>query len=166
MDIKIIRSDHRRRTISGRMVDGCFVVQAPAAMSDAELQPIVEKLRLRWQKRHARQELDDRDLERRARELNAHYFGGTLTWQSIVWVTNQERRWGSCTPAAGTIRISHRLATVPTWVSDYVIVHEMAHLLEANHGPAFWKHVNRYERTERARGYLLALGGDQQEDDM
>ena len=37
-------------------------------------------------------------------------------------------------------------------------MHELAHLIEANHGPRFWKVVNRYPRTERARGYLMAIG--------
>ena len=158
MNVKIIRSKKRKKTVSARMVDGEFVVQAPANMSDAELQPIIEKLQTRLQKRQAKETLDDKALHRRAQELNRQYFGGKLTWESIKWVTNQNSRFGSCTPTNGTIRLSHRLATMPTFVRDYVIVHELAHLLEANHGPKFWKLVNRYPRTERARGYLMAVG--------
>jgi predicted metal-dependent hydrolase len=158
MNVKIIRSKKRKKTVSARMVDGEFVVQAPANMSDAELQPIIDKLQTRLQKRQAKETLDDKALHRRAQELNRQYFGGKLTWESIKWVTNQNSRFGSCTPTNGTIRLSHRLANMPTFVRDYVIVHELAHLLEANHGPKFWKLVNRYPRTERARGYLMAVG--------
>ena len=158
MNVKIIRSKKRKKTVSARMVDGEFVVQAPANMSDAELQPIIEKLQTRLQKRQAKETLDDKALHRRAQELNRQYFGGKLKWRSIKWVTNQNSRFGSCTPTNGTIRLSHRLATMPTFVRDYVIVHELAHLLEANHGPKFWKLVNRYPKTERARGYLMAVG--------
>ncbi len=81
-----------------------------------------------------------------------------MKWQSIRWVTNQNSRLGSCTPSDGTIRISHRLGKAPAFVRDYVIVHELAHLLEANHGPNFWKLVYRFPKTERARGYLMAMG--------
>ena len=80
-------------------------------------------------------------------------------------MTNQNKsRIGSCTPANGAIRLSHRLAAMPAFVRDYVIVHELAHLLEANHGPRFWKLVNRYPKTERARGYLMAVGLEELED--
>ncbi len=158
MNIKIIRSKKRTKTVSARVVEGEFVVQAPASMSEAELQPIIDKLRQRWQKRKARAELDDQALHRRALELNRQYFGGKLKWDSIKWVANQNSRFGSCTPTNGTIRLSHRLATMPAFVRDYVIVHELAHLVEANHGSKFWKLVNRYPKTERARGYLMAVG--------
>lgn len=158
MEVKIIRSKKRRKTISAREVGGYFVVQAPASMSDAELQPVIERLQKRWQKRQTKETLDDQALQRRAQELNRQYFQGKLKWQSIRWVTNQNSRAGSCTPATGTIRLSHRLATMPTFVRDYVIVHELAHLVEANHGPKFWQLVNRYPKSERARGYLMAIG--------
>jgi predicted metal-dependent hydrolase len=158
MNIKIVRSKKRKKTISAQEVDGEFVVRAPAGMSDAELQPIIDKLQKRWQKRQAKETLDDQALHRRAQELNRQYFKGKLSWKSIKWVTNQNSRFGSCTPVNGTIRLSHRLATMPAFVRDYVIVHELAHLVEANHGPKFWKLVNRYPKTERARGYLMAVG--------
>lgn len=164
MEVKIIRSQKRKKTISARVVENIFVVQAPAQISDAELQPIIDKLRRRWEKRQTKETLDDQTLQRRAQELNRQYFGGKLKWNSIRWVTNQNNRMGSCTPANGAIRISHRLATMPSFVRDYVIVHELAHLLEANHSPKFWKLVNRYPRMERARGYLMAVGWEEMEE--
>jgi len=72
----------------------------------------------------------------------------------VRWVDNQGSRWGSCTPIDATIRLSSRLRGMPTWVIDYVLVHELAHLLVPGHGPAFWAEVGRYPRSERARGYL------------
>jgi len=101
--------------------------------------------------------LSDADLEERARRLNRTLFGGELTWQSIRWVTNQGHRDGSCTPAEGTIRVSDRMQGVPSWVLDYVLVHELAHLLEPNHSEAFWALVRRYPLAERARGFLLGM---------
>lgn len=158
MDVKIIRSKKRVKTVSARLVDGVLVVRAPARLGDVELQPLVERLKQRVMKQEAKKSLDDALLQRRAQALNRRYFGGKLKWQSIRWVTNQNRRVGSCTPANGTIRISHRLNEMPTFVRDYVIVHELAHLMEANHSAKFWKLVNRYPKTERARGYLMAVG--------
>ncbi len=164
MDVKIIRSKKRVKTVSARMVDGVFVVRAPAHLSKAELQPIIERLKTRQEKRAAKRTLDDTVLERRATELNKRYFDGKLKWLSIRWVTNQNTINGSCTPCNGTIRLSHRLNDMPAFVRDYVIMHELAHLKEANHGPRFWKLVNRYPKTERARGYLMAVGMERVEE--
>jgi predicted metal-dependent hydrolase len=159
--LRVIRSKRRRATVSARLVEADTVLEvlAPASMSDAELAPIVEKLQSRVL-RHVekRNTADDSDLTRRAGELNRQYFGGKLRWQEVRYVTNQQRRFGSCTPATGEIRISHRVAALPGWVRDYVVLHELAHLVEANHGRRFWKLVERYPKTERARGYLMALG--------
>jgi hypothetical protein len=158
MEIKIVRSKNRTKTVSARAVDGVFVVQAPARMSDVELEPVIRQLYTRWEKREQKKGLDDELLGRRAQELNRQYFGGRLRWQSIRWVANQNTRHGSCTPTQGTIRISHKVGQMPAFVRDYVIVHELAHLIEPNHGPRFWALVNQYPKTERARGYLMAVG--------
>ncbi|MDQ3947227.1 MAG: M48 family metallopeptidase, partial [Actinomycetota bacterium] len=74
--------------------------------------------------------------------------------RSIRFVDNQELRWGSCTPTDGSVRISSKVATEPAWVLDYVIVHELAHLVVAGHGRRFWEIVARYPKAERARGWL------------
>ena len=52
------------------------------------------------------------------------------------WVDNQQSRWGSCTPSDRSIRLSSRLQGMPAWVVDYVLVHELAHLLEPGHDAA------------------------------
>ena len=155
--IEIRRSQRRQRTINASLENGVLVIQAPARLTDEELAPVIEKLRYRLSQKLKPAPQSDADLEARARELNEAYFEGRLRWESIRYVTNQQKRYGSCKPTRGTIRLSHRLATMPAWVRDYVIVHELAHLEESNHGPAFWALVNRYPLTERARGYLMAL---------
>jgi predicted metal-dependent hydrolase len=165
--IRITRSDRRQKTITARLIDGGTILEvlAPQSATDAELAPIIEKLQKRLLAHKARAETaDDATLARRAAELNRQYFGGKLRWREVRYVTNQQHRYGSCTPSTGMIRISHRVAAMPAWVRDYVIIHELAHLAEANHGPRFWKLVNHYPKTERARGYLMALGLEGEED--
>ncbi|MBU4134175.1 M48 family metallopeptidase, partial [bacterium] len=68
------------------------------------------------------------------------------------------KKYGCCNFRTKTIRISHILAEMPEWVRDYVVVHEMAHLIEPNHSKAFWDIAHRYKLAERARGYLMAKG--------
>ena len=156
--VEVIRSHRRHKSVSAELKGGVIVVRAPAAMSDEELAPVIDKLRQRLQRRLKPVAQTDEALEKRAGELNRQYFGGKLRWRSIRYVKNQNKRFGSCTPSRGTIRLSQRLATMPPWVRDYVIVHELAHLQEANHSVRFWQLVNRYPLTERARGYLMAAG--------
>ncbi len=166
MKIKVIRSARRRKTISARMEGDVMVVRAPQHISEAELNEAIENLKARIQRRQQARELSNADLETRAQELNRRYFGGKLRWNSIRWVTNQQKRYGSCTPSQGSIRISHRVGQMPRFVQDYVLMHELAHLVEGNHGPRFWALVNRYPRTERARGYLMATGLESLEEDV
>jgi predicted metal-dependent hydrolase len=112
----------------------------------------------RMSERRRRDRLNDGDdLHRRAAQLADSYVDGVRPTE-ISWVTNQRSRWGSCCPEDGTIRLSLALASYPAWVRDYVIVHELAHLVVADHSDAFWQIVNRYPLTERARGFLIAKG--------
>ena len=136
------------------------ILRVPAAISEAELRRVKEDILAQLAKKRRRIPASDEDLDNRAKSLNRRYFGGELRWESIRWVTNQNKRVGSCTPERGTIRISHRLAQMPVFVLEYVIVHELAHLVEANHSARFRGLVDRYPRAERARGYLMAVGAE------
>ncbi|MGI6368071.1 MAG: M48 family metallopeptidase [Anaerolineae bacterium] len=167
MQVRVIRSARRIKTVSARLVRSDLLeVRAPAAMSDAELEPIIAELWQRAQRRRGQQQAfrSDQGLQRRAEQLNARYFGGRLQWQSIRYVPNGSRMLGSCTPANGTLRIAERLAHAPQFVLDYVIIHELAHLIEANHSPRFWELVYRFKMAERARGFLMAWGLEGDED--
>lgn len=159
--VRVIRSARRKRTVSARLVNWYTLeVRAPADIAEDELQRIIARFRATARRRRDKMRAfaSDEDLQRRAERLNEALYEGAARWRSIRYVSNQNTRWGSCSPGRGTIRISHRLATVPSFVLDYVIAHELAHLLEPGHTPAFWKLVYRYPRAERAIGYLMALG--------
>ena len=153
--VQIIRSARRRRTAAARQVDGVIEVRVPAGLSAAEEARMVETLVQRIARRRAGRHID---LPARADRLARRH--ALPRPARIEWVDNQAQRWGSCTPATETIRLSRRLAGFPEWVLDYVIVHELAHLLVGGHSPAFWELVNRYPLTERARGFLIAKGLD------
>jgi predicted metal-dependent hydrolase len=166
LSVELIRSARRRRTISARLDGTRLIVQVPTGLSAAEEWAWAEKLGGRILASRKRRELHtDQELADRARALSARYFDGKLQFTDCRYVANQQHRFGSCTPSRGTIRISDRVATFPVWVRDAVLVHELAHLAEANHSARFWKLANRYPLMERARGYLMALGlGDDSED--
>ncbi len=153
--VEVRRSARRRRTVSAyRGDDGTIVVLLPAHMSGVEEQEWVEAMVARVQRSERRREPSDADLERRAALLSERYLEGLARPETVKWVPNQDQRWGSCTPADGAIRLSERLRGMPAWVVDYVLLHELAHLLESGHTPTFWRLVERYPRAERARGFL------------
>jgi predicted metal-dependent hydrolase len=151
--VEVRRSPRRRKTVSAYRQDGRIVVLIPARCSKAEERRWVETMVARLQSPRRRQRTDA-DLDTRARGLSRKHFGGKAEPTSVAWSDAQGRRWGSCTIATGAIRISSRLRGFPPYVLDYVLVHELAHLLVADHSSAFWELVARYPLAERARGFL------------
>ncbi|MFN2462319.1 MAG: M48 family metallopeptidase [Candidatus Dormibacteria bacterium] len=154
----MIRSTRRRRTISARRRGEVIEVTVPAGMRASEEAVWVEKMRNRILRAERRP--GDEDLQRRAEALSRRHFSGELKASSVRWSEQQNARWGSCTVDTGAIRLSSRMQGFPAWVVDYVLVHELAHLRYNGHGPRFWSLVKRYPLTERARGYLIAKGGE------
>jgi len=153
-DVEVRRSRRRRRTVSAYREDGRTVVLIPARFTRAEEQQWVTTMLERLARGERRRRPSDDQLAARASDLSRRHLGGLARPTSIRWVTNQSSRWGSCTPADGTIRISMRVKGMPVYVLDYVIVHELAHLLAPGHGREFWSLLEGYPKLERARGYL------------
>lgn len=152
--VEVRRSPRRRRTVSAYREGDRTVVLIPARMSEAEERRWVGVMLDKLAAQESRSVLGDQELTERATRLSEQYFGGRARPRSVRWVTNQNTRWGSCTPSEGSIRLSHRLQGMPEYVVDYVLLHELAHLLVPGHGPRFWRLLEAYPRTERARGYL------------
>jgi hypothetical protein len=152
--VEVRRSRRRVRTVTAYREGPRTVVLIPARFSPAQEQEWVNRMVARLSAQDRRRRPADAELMTRARELSRRYLEGLAQPVSVSWVGNQNHRWGSCTPADRTIRISTRLRGMPQWVTDYVLLHELAHLLVQGHGPRFWTLLERYPRLERARGYL------------
>jgi len=151
--IDVIRSKRRQGTVSATLTEGRLQVRVPLGLDPAEEARLVRQVSDRVMRKATSLRVD---LMKRACHL-AHRYG--LPQPAVVeWSSRQMKRWGSCSPEAGRIRISDRLAAMPGWVLDSVLVHELAHLVVADHGPDFRALVRRYGLTERATGYLIAKG--------
>jgi predicted metal-dependent hydrolase len=154
--IRIVASRRRRRTVAARLRSGVLELMVPAWMPHAERERWAEVMRERLERRMHRSKPSDERLAARARVLNDRHFGGRLRWSSIRYA-DLDHLWGSCTFTTGEIRIARRAESLPEWVRDYLVVHELAHLEQSDHGPAFHDLENRYPLSERARGYLMAV---------
>ncbi|GLZ47617.1 metal-dependent hydrolase [Actinomycetospora sp. NBRC 106375] len=176
-EVEVRRSARRKRTVDAHREGATVVVNIPASMSRAQERHWVEEMLRRLERADARRrpgrQAGDADLVERAGQLAAAHLdpiapdGAWPRPASVRWTRPMRTRWASCTPADGTIRVSERLRDVPGWVLDHVLVHELVHLREPSHGPAFRAAEASYPRSERAIGYLeglsagagLAIGG-------
>ena len=138
------------------MRSGVLELLVPSSMPEVERLRWAEVMARRLERRAERARPTNERLEERARRLNDRHFAGHLRWSSIGFA-DMEKRWGSCTFTDGAIRIARRAASLPDWVLDHLLVHELAHLVHSDHGPEFHELEGRYPLTERAKGYLLAL---------
>ena len=156
--VEIIRSKNRKRSVSAKRVEGKTLVYVPARMSKADVDIYVAELVAKLDKREE-QSASQEQLALRARQISIKYlqmdvFETHKVPVTVRWVTNQNSRWGSCTPSEGTIRLSHRLQSMPQYVIDCVLLHELAHLLVADHGPKFKALIARHPEYARASAFL------------
>lgn len=152
------RSARRTRTVTAFREGGRTVVAIPARFTRAQEREWVDRMVTRLAEGDRRRTPSDAGLLRRAGELSRDYLGGNAAPRRVVWSSRQGRRWGSCTPADGSIRISTRLRGMPGWVLDYVLLHELVHLLHGPHDATFWALLDGYPHTTRARGFLEGVG--------
>lgn len=163
-EIEVVRSTRRTRTVQAEpLEDGRIRLMVPAASTPQDLEVYLENLLPKIQRRAARRKQNrrratsDEFLAHRAEELRRTYLPHAPSAASIRWVSNQQRRWGSATPAERTIRISHILQGAPGYVIDSVIFHELCHFVEPNHSPQFRALEALYPEHEKARAFLEGI---------
>lgn len=156
--VEVTRDRRLRKSVRWTLKQETIQVRAPENLPPKQLENLLDDIIKRVLKQRARaRKQNDTDLEARAREINERYFDGALQWHTIRWVSNMNKRLGSCTEGGSTdgdIRISDRIKLWPRYVVDYVIAHELAHRQYPNHSPDFWAFLARYPHTERARGFI------------
>jgi predicted metal-dependent hydrolase len=160
-EVEIRRSSRRRRTVRAYREGDKTIVLMPAHLSKAEEDRHVRSLVERLDRRETRVRPSDDQLMTRAQQLSRTWLEGRAEPLTVRWVSNQNTRWGSCTSVDRSIRLSDRLKGMPEWVVDYVLLHELAHLIEANHSKRFWALVDAYPQTERAKAFLEGVSWQQ-----
>jgi hypothetical protein len=152
--LEIHRSARRKRSAQAYAREGMVVVRLPAGLAPAEEERLIDSLLRKVTGRSRAASLGgDAALARRAAQLADDYLDGVRP-SRISWSGRMARRYGSCTPADGTVRISRDVASFPAYVRDYVILHELAHLVVADHSPSFHDLLGRFPDATRARGFL------------
>lgn len=158
-------ADAAKIPLRGRMHRVCFAGagRAKAVVEIAETVGAMPRLLVSGRLEHAPRRLRDWLIEQARADLDMCV---TLHAKSLgvkarsISLRDQTSRWGSCA-AGGLLSFSWRLILAPAYVLDYVAAHEVAHLVEMNHGPRFWKHVARcMPRLEEAKRWLRSNGAD------
>jgi len=165
-DYEIRRSKRRKQSVGAYREQGKTIIVAPVRMPVKEVHLYAEELVA---------ELDARDKKISSEELlneRASYLVQTYLDVDVLkdypvpvqirWVTNQNSRWGSCTPGDGNIRISHRIQGMPQYVIDAVLLHELIHLLVADHSPKFYSYLDKFTDYKLAKEYLAGYSFAQQ----
>ncbi|MGD0055666.1 MAG: M48 family metallopeptidase [Acidimicrobiales bacterium] len=160
-EVEVRASPRRKKTGTAHWSGSRIVVQIPARLRGRERTLFVDNLVERLLTQRPQNNAGDASLEERARMLAGLYNDGVEP-SSVRWVTNQQARWASCSPASREIRVSNRLRQCPEWVIDAVLVHELAHLQEADHSARFYEIAERHPRQGESalflEGYALGLG--------
>ena len=155
--IEIIRSKKRKKTIHAMLTDKRTVrVLAPYASSRDTVLGFVNKSVKKFYLKELISEKDG-ELQKRAEMLKRKYVPSASDFK-ISYSERLTTTWGKCFFRDKNIILNPKLGKFPLWVLDYVIVHEIAHLIYADHGKDFRELVSKYRLKERAVGYLCAKG--------
>lgn len=160
-EIVVRRSRRRTRSVTAFLERGQFVVAIPDRLTQREEAEWVRTMTQRVLADQRARRSDER-LQQRAEELARTVLRIDERPTSVSWSDKQHKRWGSCTQQTRQIRIARALAEMPPHVLDAVLVHELAHLREYTHGPAFRELTERYPRMAEAMAFLDGVSWQRQ----
>lgn len=160
-DVTLTLSVERKRVknVNARLRGSTLHVSAPPGMSTARLETMAHdlgrKLLRREQARWVNNEEDALTLAAKV----ARRFPQPPQIEKALVVTNQRARWGSYSQKTNTIRLNAALRSMPRWVMEAVVAHELAHAIHPDHSPAFWELLHSVcPDTERAMAFLEGVG--------
>lgn len=114
-----------------RLVNGRFLVEVNGNRYGKRDKVAVKRNLINWYLEHAKEKIGER-VGRFAQQIGR--------WPANIEVKNQERRWGSCS-RNGIIRFNWKIIMAPISVLDYIVVHELCHLIHPHHSSEFWQKV-------------------------
>ena len=118
--------------LSIKIKNGCFMTSIPEGIQNKNI--MVQNLLSDWYKIHAHKYLQKR----------TNIFANTIGVLPLsISIKNYKSRWGSCS-SVGELSFNWRIILTPHRIVDYVVIHELCHLLEHNHSPKYWRHVETY----------------------
>ena len=118
--------------LSVKMKNGSFVITIPEVQKSKP--KVIKNLLENWYKKHAKIHLEEKTKK----------FSETMGVNpKSIMIKNYKSRWGSCS-SVGELSFNWRIILTPHRIVDYVVVHELCHLLEHNHSPKYRSHVKRY----------------------
>ena len=116
MEVKIIRSQRRKRSVSARLVNDLLLINVPLMLPQERLDKMISGFKLKFERRRLKSELDkEKNLLDLASALNEKYFDNKLKIESIEYAINQDSRFGCCNYRTAKIRISHKIGLLPQW---------------------------------------------------
>ena len=127
-ELKIVESDEE----AVKLKNGCLVVSI--CKEDFGKNIKVQNLLTDWYRNHAHKYLQERT------DKFANIIGVS---PSSISVKNYKSRWGSCS-INGAIDYNWKIIQAPKKIIDYVVVHELCHLIEHNHSPKYWSYVEKF----------------------
>jgi predicted metal-dependent hydrolase len=170
MDYKVIYSS--RRTVSLCIKDGRLIVRAPFGTSEKKIVEIIEK-HSAWVEKHLKRSEEKhsresslneeniaelRKLAKKILKVKVAYYAEIMGLKyGRITITGAKTRFGSCS-SKGNISFSYRLMLYPEAAREYVVVHELAHLVEMNHSAKFYAIIARYMPDYKARRSILKNG--------
>ncbi len=141
--------------INARLRDGVLLVSAPARVPQGALDEAVAELARRLLRRQRAHQINAEEDALALANRIATRFPQPVQVARVLFVTNQEARWGSYSTATRTVRLNAALRTMPRWVLEAVVAHELAHAVHPDHSPQFWALLRSVAPdTDRADAFL------------
>jgi hypothetical protein len=156
--LTLILERKRVKNVNARLRGTSLNVSAPFGMAQCELDPIITTLARTLVRRERQGRVNEQEDALVLAEQVAARFPTPPPVTRVLFVTTQQKRWGSYSTRTGTIRLHAALREMPRWVLRAVMAHELAHVAHPDHAAAFWSLLREVcPETDRAEAFLAGV---------